>query len=140
MPSEIRPVSGSNFSTLTSHRCADLDDLGRMRDPAPRHVGDVEEAVDPAEVDEGAVVGDVLDGPRTPAIGKRLGGLLALDVRDLVEDRLPRKDDVPALPVEADDAELQVAPVEDVEVLQRPESAIDPGRKARTPMSTASPP
>ena len=33
-----------------------------MLQTAPRHVGDVEQAVDPAEIDERAVVGDVLDG------------------------------------------------------------------------------
>ena len=39
----------------------DLEELGRMADAAPRHVGDVQQAVDAAEVDERAVVGDVLD-------------------------------------------------------------------------------
>ena len=39
----------------------DLEQLGRMADAAPRHVGDVQQAVDAAEVDERAVVGDVLD-------------------------------------------------------------------------------
>ena len=33
-----------------------------MVDPAPAHVGDVQQAVDAAQVDEGAEVGDVLDG------------------------------------------------------------------------------
>jgi len=32
-----------------------------MRDASPRHVGDVEESVDAAEIDERAEVGDVLD-------------------------------------------------------------------------------
>ena len=40
---------------------ADVDDLGRVVDAPPRHVGDVQEAVDAAEIDEGAVLGDVLD-------------------------------------------------------------------------------
>src|SRR5579862_6415158 len=39
----------------------DLDDLGRMLDALPRHVGDVQQAVDAAQVDERAVVGEVLD-------------------------------------------------------------------------------
>src|SRR5690606_6188360 len=40
---------------------ADGQDLRRMRDALPRHVGDVQQAVDAAQVDERTVVGDVLD-------------------------------------------------------------------------------
>src|SRR5439155_12187053 len=40
---------------------ADLEELVRVRDATPAHVGDVEETIDTAEVDEGAVLGDVLD-------------------------------------------------------------------------------
>ena len=39
----------------------DLDHVVRVVDAAPTHVGDVEQAVDAAEVDEGAELGDVLD-------------------------------------------------------------------------------
>ena len=39
---------------------ADLEHLRQVADAAPAHVGDVEQAVDAAEVDEGAVVGQVL--------------------------------------------------------------------------------
>jgi len=39
----------------------DADDLRRMLDALPRHVRDVQQAVDTAEVDERAVVGQVLD-------------------------------------------------------------------------------
>src|ERR1700736_6201366 len=31
-----------------------------MLDAAPRHIGDMQQAIDAAEVDEGAVIGDVL--------------------------------------------------------------------------------
>ena len=48
------------------------------------------------------------------------GGFLLLDLGDLVEDRLAREDDVAALLVERDDAELELAALEDVEVLERP--------------------
>ena len=48
-----------------------------MVDPAPAHVGDVQQAVDAAEVDEGAEVGDVLDR-----------ALADLADRDLVEQLL----------------------------------------------------
>jgi hypothetical protein len=39
---------------------ADLHDFRRMRHTAPRHVGDVQQAVDTAEVDERSVVGEIL--------------------------------------------------------------------------------
>ena len=55
---------------LHLHRLADVEHLGRMADALVGDVGDVEQAVDAAEIDEGAVIGDVLDdavdapGPR----------------------------------------------------------------------------
>ena len=39
----------------------DLDHFRRMADAAPAHVGDVQQAVDAAQVDERAELGDVLD-------------------------------------------------------------------------------
>ena len=39
---------------------ANLQHFGRMLNSAPRHIGDVQQAVDAAEVDESAIVGDVL--------------------------------------------------------------------------------
>ncbi len=35
--------------------------LGRVVDPAPGHVGDVQQTVDATEIDEGTVIGEVLD-------------------------------------------------------------------------------
>ncbi len=46
---------------LTLHRLADGQHFGRMVDAAPGDVGDMQQAVDAAEIDEGAVIGDVLD-------------------------------------------------------------------------------
>ena len=40
---------------------ADLEQLRRVVDAAPAHIGDMQESVDAAEVDEGAVLGEVLD-------------------------------------------------------------------------------
>ena len=40
---------------------ADINDFGRMLDALPCHIGDVQQPVDTAEVDERAVVGQVLD-------------------------------------------------------------------------------
>ena len=43
------------------HRLADGQNLGRVIDPAPGDIGDVQQAVDAAEIDERTVIGDVLD-------------------------------------------------------------------------------
>ncbi len=43
------------------HFLAHGHDLGRMLDALPGHVGDVQQAIDATQVNEGAVVGEVLD-------------------------------------------------------------------------------
>ena len=50
-----------DLDDLDLHLLADIEHLGRVIDAAPGDVGDVQQAVDAAEVDERAVVGDVLD-------------------------------------------------------------------------------
>ena len=79
-----------------------------MLDALPRHVGDVQQAVDATEVHERAVVGEVLDraldhGAFLQVVHERaaLGGELLLD------DRAARNDHVVALLVELDDLELE---------------------------------
>ena len=52
----------------------DLEHVAGVVDPAPAHVGDVQQAVDAAQVDERAEVGDVLDGA--------LADLADLDLRE----------------------------------------------------------
>ncbi len=91
-----------------------------MGDAAPGDVGDVQQAVDAAEIDEDAVVGDVLDDAvgelpffETAEGGGFRGGLLDLD------DGAARKHDIAALLVEGDDLEFHLVPAEGVEVLDR---------------------
>jgi len=50
-----------NADHLNLDGFADSQGLGRVVDPAPGHVGDMQQAVDAAQVHEGAVIGDVLD-------------------------------------------------------------------------------
>jgi len=52
-----------DLDDLDLHLLSDVEHLGRMIDPSPRNVSDMQQTVDPAEVHEGAVVGDVLDYP-----------------------------------------------------------------------------
>src|SRR5215471_3970899 len=50
-----------DLDDLDLHGLADAEHLGRMVDAAPRDVGDVQKAVDAAEINECTVIGDVLD-------------------------------------------------------------------------------
>ena len=92
---------------LDVDRCTDVDHLGRMPDAAPGHVGDVQQAVESAQVDERTEVGDVLDLafahlPDQELPDQRLAFCLALGL----ENHAARHDDVPAALVELDDLEL----------------------------------
>ena len=87
-------------------RVADVDDLAWMVDAAPRHVGDVQQAVDAAQVDEGAVVGDVLDDAVDDLAlcqpGDDLGALLGAR---LFQNLAARDDDVAAAAIHLQDLE-----------------------------------
>jgi hypothetical protein len=86
---------------------ADVDDFRRMLDALPRHVGDVQQAIDAAEVDERAVVGEVLDHTLDDrAFLQLVEQFAALGAVFLLDDRTARNDDVVALLVELDDLEL----------------------------------
>src|SRR5206468_11500698 len=54
---------GIEANDLNLDGLADGQRLRRMIDAAPGNVGDMEQPVDPTQIDEGAVIGDVLDHP-----------------------------------------------------------------------------
>src|SRR3954464_14391031 len=92
-----------------------------MTDAAPRHVRDVQQAVDAAEIDERAVVGDVLDDALEDlAFGERLEGVLLLLGVLFLEQRLAREHDVAALLVDLDHAHAQFLTAQRIEVPDRP--------------------
>src|SRR4249919_557739 len=87
---------------------ADFHDFGRMTHALPRHVGDVQQAVDAAEVDERAVVGEVLDHTlQHGALDQLLKQLLALFRMFALDHRAAGDDDVVALAVQLDELELE---------------------------------
>ena len=99
----------------------DLEQLRRVPDAAPRHVGDVQQAVDAAEIDERAVVGDVLDGAlQHLALGKGVQRVLLLLGVFFFEEHLAGEHDVAALLVDLDDAHAQLLAAKRVEVADRP--------------------
>jgi hypothetical protein len=95
----------------------DLDHVARVIDPAPRHVGDVQQAVEATEVDERAEVGDVLDHALAHLLFLDLGEEGALELLALLFDEAAtRDDDVHAVFVDLDDAgfDLLALPLTDV--------------------------
>ena len=99
---------------------ADLDDLRRVLDALPRHVGDVQQAVDAAEVDERAVVGQVLDHALDDvAFLQVVEELRALGAVFLLDDRAARHHDVVAALVELDDLEFEFLAFEVARVAHR---------------------
>src|SRR5690606_30050590 len=99
---------------------AHVEHLARVIDAAPGHVRDVQETIDTAEVDERAVLGEVLDGA--------LEDLTLLEVLEsrgleavalLLEQHATGEHDVTALLVELDDLELARGPDQLVEVTDR---------------------
>ncbi len=131
-PRLTRSVSGSNLSTMTRTSSPTSNISRRVADAAPGHVGDVEQAVDAAEVDEGAVVGEVLHHAlEDRALLQVLEGLLLQLLALLLEQHAAREDDVAALLVELDDLELEALADELVEVAHRAD--VDLRARAGTP-------
>ena len=88
-----------------------------MADAAPRHVGDVQKPVDAAQVDERAVIGDVLDGALEHlALGERVQRVLLLLRVLLLEEDLAGQHDVAALLVDLDDAHPQFLAAQRIEI------------------------
>src|SRR6185503_17939845 len=98
---------GIDLEDLDLHLLVEAHDFRRMVDAAPRQVGDVEQAVDAAEIDERAEVGDVLylaldDVALLQLLeqaGLRLGALL-------LKEPAARDDDVHPLVVDLEDLAL----------------------------------
>ena len=84
-----------------------LNDFARVTDAAPCEVGDVEQAVNAAQINEGTVVGDVLDNALDDGAflqgGEKLG---ALFTHAGLDDGTAGNDNVVALAVELDDLEF----------------------------------
>ncbi len=109
----LRIVLEHHHADLVAH----LEQLGRVTHPAPGHIRDVQKAIDAAQVDEGAVLGEVLnDALNDLAFLKLLEGV-GLEVGPLPLEQHPATEhDVTTLLVELDDLELKELPDESVQV------------------------
>ncbi len=107
---------------------ADRQDLARVRHPLPAHVRDVQQAVDAAQVHEGAVVGDVLDHALAHLalvqLRHQLGALLGAG---LLEDGAAGDHDVPARAVHLQDGEGLLLAHQRADVAHRADVDLRPG-------------
>src|SRR5205085_10083200 len=109
---------------------ADVEHLAGMPEAAPAHVGDVQQAVDAAQVDERAVVGEVLDDAgEDGALLELLERVLLQRLPLLLEQDAPAEHDVAALLVELDDLELELLADQLVEIADRPEVHLRAGEE-----------
>src|SRR2546425_841291 len=111
-------------------RLADRHDLRGVRHPAIAHVGDVEQAVHAAQVDEGAEVGDVLHDalPRLADL-QLLHQDVALRLALGFEQDAAAHHDVAASLVQLDDLELEALAQELVDVGHAPQGDLAAGEE-----------
>ena len=128
---------------MTSISSPIFDHFGRMLDALPRHVGDVQQAVDAAQVEERAVVGQVLDHALDDRAFLQVVEQLAR-ARRCIPARRPRGARPPrcCASVELDDLEFELLAFQ-VGRCRAPGArppASRAGRRARCPISTVKPP
>ncbi len=101
---------------------ADVEHLRGVDNAPPRHVGDVEQAIDSAQVHKDPVVGDVLDTAHDErAFLENLESFFALLLALGLQQHPPRKHDVAALAVVLEDLEFKDLAQELVEIADGPQ-------------------
>src|SRR5579859_6108501 len=99
---------------------AHVDQVARMRKPAPGHVSDMQQAVNAAQINESAVVGEVLDrSGHDGALGQVLQRFAALGSDFFIQDGLARNHDVAALLVQLDDADVNLVALQRLQIPHR---------------------
>src|SRR6202048_992721 len=95
-----------DLDDLDLHGLADGQHLGRVIDPPPGDIGDVQQAVDAAEIDERTVIGDVLDDAVDDlAFLEILHQFLALFGAGLFQHGAARHHDIAAAAIHLEDLE-----------------------------------
>ena len=101
-----------------------------MLDAAPGQVGDVQQTIDAAEIDERAVIGDVLDDALDRgAFLKRGQQLLSFLALARLEHSAAGHHHVVAFAIELDDLELERLALERARILDRPDVDQRPGQE-----------
>ena len=105
------------LQNLDLNLIADVDQVFGVSEASPGHVGDVEQAVEAAEIDERAVLGQVLhDAGQDRSFFEVLERLGALFVLLAFEQIFARDDDVAALLVQLDDGDFDGLALHAVEI------------------------
>ena len=93
-----------------------------MGEPSPRHVGDVQQAVNAAQVDEGAVFGQILDYPgQDCAFLQMVEQLRAFFGLFLLQKLLARNHNITAFLVELDNGNIERLALQRVKIPHRPQ-------------------
>ena len=110
----------------------DRKHYGRMRDPAPGDIGDVQQAVHAAEVDERAEVGDVLDHALAQVVDLHFAQQLAARLAEgLFEEFTARNDDVAAVLIDLDDLDVELFADVIVHIVHRTHVELRTGQEGR---------
>ena len=130
MPRLMRWVSGLKRMTCTLTGWPIVQRLARVVDAPPGDVGDVQQAVDAAQVDEGAVVGDVLHhAVEDHAFLQALDQLGALLGAGLLQHGAARDHDVAAGAVHLEDLERLRAAHQRADVAHRADVDLAAGQE-----------
>ena len=117
-----------NLEHLHLEFLIDFEELRGMVDAAPAHVGDVEKAIDTAQVDKGTKVRDVLHDALADLANLDIGQqFLLLGIPLLFEQAATGDDDVHARLIDLDDLALELLP----DVLDDVSTAADPDLRSR---------
>src|SRR5579862_7897791 len=113
---------------------ANVDQIARMREPAPGHVGDVQEAINPAQVYKSAVVGQVLDGAgQNGAFFQMFERFFPLGNGFLFQDDLAGNHDIAALLIELNDPDLNFLAFQHIQVAHGMHIHLRAGHKGLDP-------
>ncbi len=109
---------------------ADIHQVAGMSQASPGHIGDVQQAVDAAQVDERAVLGQVLHhAGENRAFFQVLEGLGLLFVLLFFQNLLARNHDVAALLVQLDDGDFDGLALHAVQVAHRAQIDLRAGQE-----------
>src|SRR5277367_241767 len=109
---------------------ADVDQIARVREPSPRHVGDMQQAIDAAHVNERTILGEILDDAgKDAALFEMLERLVALFSLLFFQKLLTRNDDVAALLIELDDGDFHGLALHAIQIADGTEVNLGTGQK-----------
>src|SRR5450631_1262524 len=109
---------------------ADVDQVARVRQTSPRHVGNVQQTVDSTHINERTVLGQVLDDAGEDAtFFEVFEGFAALLVLLFFQKLLARDHDVAALLVELDDGDFHRLALHAVQIADRTQVHLRAGQE-----------